>query len=98
MDSRFLKDQLKAQISHDVDHVEEISGAGLALNAVELLVLLFVIVAALVKSYSALKQHRSNAYNSSVPVVASGQSVSASNAVPPPYVAHVPVNVSPAGG
>ena len=98
MDSRFLKDQLKAQISHDVDHVEEISGAGLALNAVELLVLLLVIVAALVKSYTALKQYRANAYNSSVLAVASSQSASPPNAVPPPYVAHAPVNVSAADG
>ena len=98
MDSRFLKDHLKAQISHDVDHVEEISGAGLALNAVELLVLLFVIVAALVKSYTALKQHRANAYNSSVPAVAPGQSTSDSNAIHAPNVAYVPVNVSTPDG
>ena len=70
MDSRFVKDRLKKQISNDVDHVEELSGAGLALNAVELAVLLFVIVAALVKSYTALQQSRSPNYNSSAPVVA----------------------------
>ena len=58
MDTRLLKDHMKKQISGDVDHVEEISGAGLALNVVELSVLLFIIVAACVKSYTALQRSR----------------------------------------
>ena len=58
MDSRLLKDHIKAQISTDVDHVEEISGAGLALNVVELTVLLFIVVAACAKSYSMYQRSR----------------------------------------
>ena len=58
MDSRLVKDHLKSRISEDVDHVEEISGAGLALNVVELLVLLFIVFAACAKSYSAIQRSR----------------------------------------
>ena len=69
LDSRFVKDHLKVQISDDVDHVEELSGAGLALNAVELGLLIFIIIAALVKSYSALQQARANHHRSPVPTI-----------------------------
>ena len=58
MDSRLVKDHLKSRIGEDVDHVEEISGAGLALNVVELLVLLFIVFAACAKSYSAVQRSR----------------------------------------
>ena len=58
MDSRLVKDHIKAQISSDVDNVEEISGAGLALNVVELFVLLFIVVAACAKSYSMIQRSR----------------------------------------
>ena len=76
MDSRLLKDHIKSKISGDVDHVEEISGAGLALNAVELAVLMLIIVAACVKSYSALQHSRAGAH----PAI---PAIGVSNAAPP---------------
>ena len=53
-----MKDHLKARIHEDVDHVEEISGASLVLNVVELSVLLFLVITACVKSFSALQRSR----------------------------------------